>query len=276
MVRPAPAASRATEILDFLIAHPTAGFTLSQIARARQMNVATARTVLAVLTEAGYVVRQPSNRTFGLGPLMVAAGQAALERYPAVDVARDEIRRLSRRFGVEFLLTVPAGNDIVAVARAGRPHPRGIDVGGRVPLVPPVGAVFAAWGSDPEILEWTERAALGHTTEAGHFRRILELTRSRGYSVALRPPSVGYLLEDLEVEGPHHVLMIAAPVFNAEGRSLLSISLLDLPEPLSSVEVVEWGERLRDIGLTVTRATRGVVPNDHSPLAASASRAEQG
>ena len=26
---------------------------------------------------------------------MVAAGQAALERYPAVDVARDEIRRLS-------------------------------------------------------------------------------------------------------------------------------------------------------------------------------------
>ena len=32
MVRPAPAALRATQILDFLIAHPTQGFTLSQIA----------------------------------------------------------------------------------------------------------------------------------------------------------------------------------------------------------------------------------------------------
>jgi hypothetical protein len=44
MVRPAPAASRATEILDHLVFHPTEGFTLSQIARARQMHVATGAT----------------------------------------------------------------------------------------------------------------------------------------------------------------------------------------------------------------------------------------
>ena len=151
MVRPAPAALRATQILDFLIAHPTQGFTLSQIARANDINVATARTVLAVLTDAGYVVRQGSNRTFGLGPLLVAAGSAALERYPAVGVAREEINRVSREFGVELLLTVAAGNDIVAVARAGRAHPRGIDVGRRVPLIPPLGAVFTAWSSEEEI-----------------------------------------------------------------------------------------------------------------------------
>src|SRR5580704_9415796 len=128
MVRPAPAALRATQILDFLVAHPTQGFTLSQIARANDMNVATARTVLAVLTDAGYLVRHGSSRTFALGPLLVAAGNAALERYPAVDVARKEINRVSREFGVELLLTVAAGDDIVAVARAGRVHPHGIDV----------------------------------------------------------------------------------------------------------------------------------------------------
>ena len=130
-----------------------------------------------------------------------------------------------------------------------------------MPLVPPVGAVFAAWDSEAEIEEWAQRAGQNDPAEVRHYRRILELTRSRGYSVALRPPSVGYHLEELEGSGLHHVLMIAAPVFNGEGRALLAISLLDLPEPLSTPKLVEWGSRLRDVGLSVTRATRGLVPD---------------
>lgn len=291
MVRPAPAALRATQILDFLIAHPTQGFTLSQIARANDINVATARTVLAVLTDAGYVVRQDSNRTFALGPLLVAAGSAALERYPAVEVAREEIKRVSREFGVELLLTVAAGDDIVAVARAGRAHPHGIDVGRRVPLVPPLGAVFTAWSSQEEIETWAACAGEGDPAETGRYRRILESTANRGYSVALRVPEadnivsdaiaavadhpasrgefrraasglarVNYHLEGLEGEGPYRVLMIAAPVFDAEGRTLLAISLFDLPAPLSATKVAEWGARLRDVGLGITRATRGEPP----------------
>jgi DNA-binding IclR family transcriptional regulator len=298
MVRPAPAALRATQILDFLIAHPTQGFTLSQIARANDMNVATARTVLAVLTDTGYVVRHGSSRTFALGPILVAAGNAALERYPAVDVARKEINRVSREFGVELLLTVAAGDDIVAVARAGRVHPHGIDVGRRVPLVPPLGAVFTAWSSEDEIEKWADRAGDGDPAQTGRYRRILESTATRGYSVALRVREadgivsdaiaavadspggredfqraasglarVNYHLEDLNGDGPYRVLMIAAPVFDAEGRTLLAISLFDLPAPLSATEVVAWGARLRDVGLGVTRATRGEPPtNSRSEL----------
>jgi DNA-binding IclR family transcriptional regulator len=292
MVRPAPAALRATQILDFLVAHPTRGFTLSQIARANDMNVATARTVLAVLTDVGYLVRQGSSRTFALGPLLVAAGAAALERYPAVEVAREEIERVSREFGVELLLTVAAGDDIVAVARSGRAHPRGIDVGRRVPLVPPLGAVFTAWSSEEEIENWAERAGDGDPAETVRYRRILESTAIRGYSVALRVPRsddivsdaiaavadhpgdrgefqraasglarVNYHLEDLDGDEPYRVLMIAAPVFDPESRTLLAISLFDLPGPLSATEVDIWGARLRDLGLGVTRATRGEPPN---------------
>jgi DNA-binding IclR family transcriptional regulator len=291
MVRPAPAAFKATQILDFLIAHPSQSFTLSQIARANDMNVATARTVLAVLTDAGYLVHQRSNRSFAIGPLLVAAGAAALERYPAVDIARNEMARVSTEFDVELLLTVAAGDDIVAVARTGRPHPRGIDIGRRVPLVPPLGAVFIAWSSEEEMEHWVDRAGQGHSTEMDRYRRILESTASRGYSVALRVPGaddvvadaiaavadhpgdrggfqqavsnlsrVDYHLEDLDHDGPFRVLMIAAPVFDADGRTLLAISLLDVPSPLSATEVVEWGSRLRDIGLGVTRATRGESP----------------
>jgi DNA-binding IclR family transcriptional regulator len=305
MVRPAPAALRATQILDFLVAHPTQGFTLSQIARANDMNVATARTVLAVLTDAGYLVRQGSSRTFALGPLLVAAGTAALERYPAVEVARQEIERVSRQFGVELLLTVAAGDDIVAVARSGRAHPRGIDIGRRVPLVPPLGAVFTAWSSEEEIEKWAERAGDGDPAETVRYRRILESTANRGYSVALRVPQaddivsdaiaavadhpggrgefqraasglarVTYHLEDLDGDEPYRVLMVAAPVFDPEGRTLLAISLFDLPAPLSATEVVEWGHRLRDVGLGVTRATRGEPPGN-SPSVLRAQRALQ-
>ena len=61
-------------------------------------------------------------------------------------------------------------------------------------------------------------------------------------------PCVNYHLEGLEGEGPYRVLMIAAPVFDAEGRTLLAISLFDLPAPLSATKVAEWGARLRDVG----------------------------
>ncbi len=293
MVRPAPAASRAISLLDYLIAHPTRSFTLSQLARANDMNVASARTVLAVLTDAGYVVRSGTDRTYSLGPLLVAAGQATLERYPAIGVARQEMEELSRSFGVELLLTVVAGEDIVAVARSGRPDPRGLEVGRRVPLVPPLGAVFVAWGSEAELDDWARRAGGGRRGESAWYRQVLATTRQRGYSVtvqgATRPDEVAaavaaaadrpghsarqalgdvvsrlghgaYHLDDLSAPGQHLVRMIAAPVFDADLRVVLAISLLDLPEPLTAVDIETWGTRLRDVGIVVTRRTRGEVP----------------
>jgi DNA-binding IclR family transcriptional regulator len=294
MGRPAPAASRAVAILDFLIAHPTEPFSLSQIARANRMNVASASTVLTVLTDAGYVVRHPSNKMFVLGPLLVAAGHATLEQYPAIDVARDEIRRMSSEFGVELLLTVPAGGDIVAVARAGRPDPTGLEVGRRLPLVPPLGAIFVAWEGEQAVDEWVRRAGGDREDEIDWYRRILESTRSRGFSVTIRPsnsrdviseavaaaiddpspskrnalhaafagPDHGaYHLSDLSEPGPHHVRMIAAPVFDADQRVILAITLLDFQVPLSAFDIAAWGKRLRDVGMVVTRGTRGERPS---------------
>ncbi len=293
MSRPAPAASRAVAILDFLVAHPTEPFSLSQIARANEMNLASASTVLAVLADAGYVVRHPSSKMFSLGPLLVAAGHATLERYPVIDVARDEIRRISAEFGVELLLTVPAGGDIVAVARSGRPDPTGLEVGRRIPLVPPLGAVFVAWASDEEVDDWVRRAANGQEAEVDWYRTILESTRSRGFSVTIqsstsrdviregvaraigdRGPSGrkalhaavtglghgAYHLQDLSDPGPYRVRMIAAPVFDADMRVVLAITLLDFQVELSAMDIAAWGKRLRDVGMVVTRAVRGERP----------------
>ena len=298
MARPAPAATRAVYILSYLIAHPTQSFTLSELARQLRMNMASAHTVLAVLTAAGYVVRHPVRKTYALGPLLVAAGQAALERYPVIDVARDEIRRLSRQHGVELLVTAPAGDEIVALLRAGPRHPHGLEVGRRVPLVPPLGSVFVAWASPEEVESWLGRAGPGAgVDDIERYRRSLRTVRDRGYSVTLQPlasaalrdavaeiaerPTAAarrsldeiigelghgnYHLDDLEAAGASNVGMIAAPVFDAEGRAVLALALSDFPRPLAPDEIVAWANRLRDAALVITRQTHGHAPDVATP-----------
>ena len=298
MARPAPAATRAVDILSYLIAHPTQSFTLSELARHLRMNMASTHTVLAVLTAAGYVVRHPVRKTYALGPLLVAAGQAALERYPVIDVARDEIRKLSRQHGVELLVTAPAGDEIVALVRAGR-HPHGLEVGRRVPLVPPLGSVFVAWGTAEEIEEWLSRAGpRADQASVERYRRSLRTVRERGYSVALQPLAAGaladalveiaerptaaarrsldevigelghgnYHLDDLEAAGASNVGMIAAPVFDQEGRAVLA------PRPLRLSETARGGGDRR-LGEPPPRHGAGRHPPD--PRAGARCRASE-
>lgn len=304
MARPAPAATRATEILNFLIAQPGQPATLSEIARNLGMNLASAHAVLAVLSDAGYLVRHPTLRTYTIGPLLVAAGDAALEQHPAVDVARDEIRRLAEQHGVELVLTTSAGEDIVALARAGPRHPQGLEVGRRVPLIPPLGSVFVAWGTEEEVEAWLRRAGSLSVAERRRLRGQLETVRARGYSVNLRQYSpeallgaiatlgtrptaearrilaemIGelghaeYQLERLRSKAVYAVGTIAAPVFDGQGRAVLALALADFPEPLSAKEIEVWATRLRDTGLVVTRRTRGTAPTplDAPPVASAA------
>ena len=135
-------------VLNFLAAHAAEEFTLTDLAAKLDINLASAHALLAVLTDAGYVTRHQRLRTYSLGPSVVALGNAALERHPAIEHAHQEARRLSGELGLGVAVTALAGNDILFLERVGehRPHANiGVQVGQRVPLVPPVGAVFVAW-----------------------------------------------------------------------------------------------------------------------------------
>jgi DNA-binding IclR family transcriptional regulator len=287
MSRPALAATRSTAILDFLAANPGEAFTLSDLAERLGVNVASMHALLNALTEAGYLARHPRLRTYALGPSVVALGTAALETHPAIDLARDAARDLARETGLEVAVTTVAGDDIVFVARAGEPSPRGVPVhvGQHVPFVPPLGSVFVAWG-DGEA--WLARAA-----EPEPLRPILDAVRTRGYSIALEADTrkqLGHALDDLASVPSDHglrgavdrivadlgrreyqvrdlhpgqrydVSMIAAPVFGPGGEVVLAITLLGFESGLAGAEVAAYGARLRDVALVVTRRTRGRVP----------------
>lgn len=295
MARPALAATRAVEILNFLAAHPGEAFTLSDIVHRLDINVASTHAILAVLSETGYLTRHPRHRTYTLGPSLVAVGSAALEQHPAIDVARDEARRLSDALDLDVVITAAVGDEVVFVARSGTHQPRGVPthVGQRMPLLPPLGAVYFAWSSEDEVTAWLERHPTSTAAAVAAFRAAIGVVRNRGYAVALeadrrrdlgraledladRPAGRGdrstievliedlardaYQLTDIDPAGRYDVSSMAAPVFGPAAEVVLAVNLVGFAPALTGEEVVDYGERVQGAGLVVTKRTRGRLP----------------
>ena len=183
MTRPGLSATRAVAVLNFLAAHAAEEFTLTDLAARLDINVASAHALLAVLADAGYITRHHRLRTYSLGPSVVALGNAAVERHPAIEHADQEARRLSEELDLGVAVTALAGDDILFLERVGEHRPRdiGVQVGQRVPSAPPAGAVAGAW-HDAE--SWLARA-----DNRPGMEEVLADVRSRGRSApwAIRP-----------------------------------------------------------------------------------------
>ncbi|MFA5883937.1 MAG: helix-turn-helix domain-containing protein [Acidimicrobiia bacterium] len=295
MTRAALAATRAVEVLDFLAAHPTEAFSLSEIARRLDVNLASTHAVLNALAAAGYLTRHPRHRTFTLGPGVIAAGSAALVAHPAIDAARDEARVLAEATGLQATVTAVAGDAVVFVASAGRQQPHGVDVrvGQRVPLVPPLGSVYYAWAPPDEVDAWLGRAVLTRA-ERDALGAVLVAVRSRGCSIGLDAPArhdleaaivhrsdeptapgvrdeiatsiarlaaTEYHVRDLDARRRYDLSLLAAPVFDLEGRVPLAITLVGFAPGLRASEVDALVEQVRGAGIVATKLSRGRVPD---------------
>jgi DNA-binding IclR family transcriptional regulator len=293
MARPALAASRAIDVLNFLAAHTGQAFTLSDLVERLDINLASAHAIMTVLADGGYVVRHPRHRTYTLGPSLVAVGSAALEEHPVIDVARDEARALAAELDLDVVITAQAGTDAVFLARGGAHHPRGFPthVGQRMPLRPPLGSIYVAWGPANAIEAWLGLAPKTVTGE--QLREVLRVVRARGYSVGLdadhrrhlgqameeraeHPRSRGsadlsalvedlgrdpYNVLDVDPASSYDVSSIAAPVFGPRGEVAVALNLVGFTAGMSGRDVAAYGERLRDTGLVLTKRTRGLVPD---------------
>ncbi len=294
MARPAPAVERTTAILDFLAAHPTEAWSLSELARRLDLNKATAHSLLSALTDAGYLVRHPARKDYALGPALIGVGRAALEQFPVVDFARPEMRRLAEDTGLECLATASVDGDMVILERVGTPRPLTVSVavGQRVPIAPPFGTAFVAWETPDGVERWLARA--GTTVSDAERRRYdaaLAAVRERGYSVTLdaeaharlgqvladaaatpdrRRGDVGalvdelghedYLLIELEAERSYRVNHVAAPVFDADGHVAVLLALIGFRGGVTGAEVAVAAERLVVGADAVTRSVHGRLP----------------
>lgn len=294
MGRTALAASRAIEILNFLSARPSHAFTLSEIADRLELSVASAHGILMVMTEAGFLARDPVHKTFELGPALVAIGHATLERHRSIDLARDEVRRLADELGLESMASAPIGSDLIVLARAGRAGrleqlPR---VGQRIPLAPPIGGIFLAWKSKAEVTGWFDRFDVDTKMRPG-LEALLDDLRVTGYEIAVNTPArkkieralrelanaphasgghelVTSLTADLlrerhhpgtvEPEKTYNVNYCMAPIFGKRGEPILALSLLGFGKNTTGKELVTSAEELRVRADDITVATQGTIP----------------
>lgn len=295
MVRPALAASRSTQVLNYMAAHPGRPFTLSELSKSLDINPASALSVLQALTDAGYLIRHPRHKTYLLGPALVAVGHSALAQHRVIDVARSEMRVLAAESGTECVASVVVGGEIVVVATEGWPRSSSADirVGQRLPLNPPLGRVFVAWAPEDQVDAWLGRHGRGASAgEVAHLRQALDSVRDRGYSVGLDteprvrlgralevladspgdervrgslPDLVAELRRDYELVAAdprrrYRVSSIAAPIFGESGEVVVALTLNGFEDTMTGAEVVAAADRLRAAARMVTKATHGVLP----------------
>lgn len=290
MAGSAPAVARTVALLDFLAARAPEAFTLSELARRLGLNKSTTHAMLTTLADAGYVARHPVEKSYTLGPALVALGEAAALS-PSVDIAqyaRDEMRAIADEFGVQCVASKITGAEIVIIAHTGAREPLGqhLAVGQRLPFVPPLGTVFVAWSSPTEIDAWLLRLGPGaKKAELARYRHAIETVRARGFSIGLeadarqelgravaeRDPDLEriieelghqeYILLELERSVSYRLSMVAAPVFGPDGTVIMAIAMFGFRAPLDASELTRAGDRVLIATRAVTDAIHGREPD---------------
>jgi DNA-binding IclR family transcriptional regulator len=292
LVRPALAAARGIEIIDFLARFPAREFKLSEIVKGTGINIASCHAILGALRGHGYVSRCSRRKTYRLGPVLVAMGTAALASQPLVARAHELGVILRQELGLPVLLSAVIGDEIIGILALDTSDGRsaGLAVGERMPLVPPLGASFVAWGADEEIEAWLARASAEHDAETvAYWRSGLAHIRERGYQVELRSRgssalaermaqmahgsrATGYksellklvqtfgrqpmYVESLDPEGEYDLILLAVPIFDQEGDCAYSLCLGGFIAPMKGFEVQTLGHRLIQTSLQVMNADR--------------------
>jgi flavin reductase (DIM6/NTAB) family NADH-FMN oxidoreductase RutF/DNA-binding IclR family transcriptional regulator len=227
-------------------------------------------------------------------PQSLAAGDADLfEQLRLVDLARPHMEDLARRCDTEVTAISLVRDELVLTAAAGRAKTAQAPtrVGQRVPFMPPLGGVFAAWGGDALRNKWISR--LGPEVPAEQVeaqRQIPQRIQEQGFSIAighsngerlesvstrvnLRDPAVstdtlreairqataGYNPGELSAADEHELRSLSAPVFGPDGRVALTLTLWGPPGRVSTEQIDGYAQQLIGTAAAATVAIGGFV-----------------
>lgn len=256
MPRPSPQTDRVIALTRLLAAHPDEGFSMAEISRRLRLNKATLYPMMATLTEAGWLVRDPVVKTFRLGSELIALGEAAGRRLPATQLARPAMVELATNLGVTCAAFTASDGVATLTDQVWdvRSTVQPLRAGLWAPLRAPFGAVFAAWADEATVDEWLDGA--DRTEHADALRAI----RERGYVVELRTSATelggggnlvevlvehrGLLAHALDPAAPYAVSTIEAPVFDRDGHVELALVLVGLPRTMTGAEIATMAGEL--------------------------------
>lgn len=295
--RASPPTDRVVRILDYLADRPAERFGVSELARRVGLSKPTCLGIVTSLCDAGYLVRDAADKTYRLGPSLITLGHRAQESMRVSPAAREELRRLSARFGVTAALSGVIDDritvlDLVAPAGA-RP---GVEVGQSYPFAPPVGLMFVLWDDEAE-REWLAREPTvplrtSLRTNSGRLNRVIAECRADGYLVERLTPGgrrlyslmagmsadlpdelralLGELVSDIgervylraENSGGrrrHDISVISAPVYDHYQRQVM-VASMHIGTALTDTEITERARALVATADAVTAQLGGVKP----------------
>jgi DNA-binding IclR family transcriptional regulator len=195
-----PAVVSAIAILNHLQSRSPNPLGVAEIARTLGLNVGTCHAILQTLVHNRYVIQNPLDKTYSLGPALVRLGAAAAgdERY--AEAVRAPLPALTVRTGLNAMATklLPDAHMVtIARAESSRPFQLSSPPGSTFPLSPSAGKVFLAWVSPPELQKWLSLETAGgfgpaSAAECADYLEQLRLVREQGYawtiiSAASRP-----------------------------------------------------------------------------------------
>jgi len=221
-------------------------------------------------------------------PLSLAAPDpsgALTRQLRHIDRIRPEMERIARELGCECIATARIGEEAVVLASARNPRKGEANatlVGQRVPFMPPMGAVLAAWDEQLDAEAW---ARSGRTPEdRQRYRTALDTVRERGYSVGLLSPGHRVFVSTLEqlADDPaddraldftelagglsfdppeideatsRQIRQISVPVFGAEQTVEFALTAFGFGKPAGGIAA--FIERLRLAGERASALLRG-------------------
>jgi DNA-binding IclR family transcriptional regulator len=260
---------------------------------------ASALRVLSALTGTGYLERHPRHLTYALGVTLVAAGQAATLRHPAVRAAQAEMEALVDALGVQCEAVTVDDSGTLVIGEAGQGT---LSIGTRLPRLPTVGLAHWAFATEEQREAWLDSTPFD-PSQADILRSAFEAIRSRGFAMALDGPVRAAMRQELEHRADrasdreiverfrelwkaaspgeiqqieidrdteYAVAHLAAPVFGPTGEVCLEIVLRRLPDRLRGHRVLELADRLRTACGAITRRTHGRAPETVRHPAAAA------
>ncbi len=261
MTRSSPAVGRTVAVLNLFADHPTQAFTLTDIITTLRLSRATCHALLVALTNANYLYRRV-DKSYVIGPALVAIGKVAHDNFSPLEVARLEMRKLADEFEAIGTALFREKQDLVLRAQAGSVfhvgslHP----IGQRVSMMSPWGALFyaAAYPETPH--RWAPAIGIDPDSEQGAaIRDVTEAIQRRGYMFGVNDvaqaersmtpsfyePSArtNFFVSDLEPTKLYSLAFIMAPVRDAKGVAFL-LNLSGFRHKLTGQQVDHMGRVL--------------------------------
>jgi DNA-binding IclR family transcriptional regulator len=261
MARSSPAVGRTVAVLNLFADHPTQAFTLTDIITTLRLSRATCHALLVALTDSNYLYRRV-DKSYVIGPALVAIGKVAHDNFSPLEVARLEMRKLADEFEAIGTALFREKNDLVLRAQAGSVfHVGGLHpIGQRVSMMSPWGALYHA-AANPEALDrWGPAIGIDPDSEQGAaIRDVTEAIQRRGYMFGVHDlmqaggpttkpfyePSAltNFFVSELEPTKLYSLAFVMAPVRDAKGVAFL-LNLSGFRQNLTGRQVDDMGRVL--------------------------------